>query len=109
LNVILLSNINPLFTSILYKIFVFAVPPIISSGIYGEAGNKAYKTDKGTDNRVNNKINKTARTISTNRGITIINSGLSYIAASYTTSATISITIFINVFSVRRSSFSLTG
>lgn len=124
MNIILLLDINPLSTSILYKTFVFIIPPTISSRTYSEAGNKAYKANRGTNNKANNKAykasrgtdnrasskaSKATRAIKANRGITIINFGLSYIAAFYTISATALIIIFINVSSARGSGFSLTG
>jgi len=124
LNIILLLNINPLFTFILYEIFILIIPPTVSSRTYGEAGNRAYKANRGTDNRINNKIykinkgtnnkinnkaDKTVRIIKVNKKVAIISSGLSYIAAFYTTSVTASIAISINISSARGLSFSLTG
>jgi len=124
LNIILLSDINPLFTSILYKIFILIIPPTVFNGTYSEAGNKAYKTnkginnkannkaykaDKGINNKANNKINKAARAIRANKGIIIINSSLSYTAAFYIIFAITSIVIFINISSIKGLGFSLTG
>ncbi len=108
----------------MYEIFVLIILPTISNKTYSEVDNKAYKANKetnnktsnraykankGINNRASNKASKTVRAIRANKGVIIINSGLNYIAASYITFATISIIIFINIFSAKGLGFSLTG